>query len=111
VVVLISGKVEGDVDALNYEYLTLGLYLPGGIGVEVVEGNVTRCQRASEGPEQSAAGRRDQVVERTGMGLFNIGRDAVVLGDLAVDTEEDRLLFRRNVSTTDLALDRLHLYS
>ena len=77
VVVLISGKVEGDVDALNYEYLTLGLYLPGGISVEVVEGNVTRCQRASEGPEQSAAGRRDQVVERAGMGLFNIGRDTV----------------------------------
>ena len=77
VVVLISGKVEGDVDALNYEYLTLGLYLPGGIGVEVIEGNVTRCQRASEGPKQSAAGRRDQVVERAGMGLFNIGRDTV----------------------------------
>jgi len=111
VVVLISGKVEGDVDALNYEYLTLGLYLPGGIGVEVVEGNVTRCQRASEGPEQSAAGRRDQVVERAGMGLFNIGRDTVVLGNLAVDTKEDWVLFRRHVSSANLALDRLHLHS
>ena len=109
-VVLISGKVEGNVDALNYEYLTLGLYLPGGIGVEVIEGNVTRCQRASEGPKQSAAGHRDQVVERAGMGLFNIGRDTIVLGDLAVDTKEDRLLFRRHVSSTDLTLDRLHLH-
>ncbi len=84
--------MEGNSDALNYEYLTLGLYLPGGIGVEVVEGNVTRCQRASEGPEQSAAGRRYQVVERAGMGLFHIGRDAVVLGDLTVDTKADQLL-------------------
>jgi hypothetical protein len=111
VVVLISGKVEGNSVALNYEYLTLGLYLPGGIGIKVVEGSGARWQRASEGPEQSAAGCRYQVVERAGMGLFYIGRDAVVLGDLTVDTKVDRLFFRRDVGTTDFALDRLHLHS
>jgi hypothetical protein len=110
VVVLISGKVEGNSVALNYEYLTLGLYLPGGIGIKVVEGSGARWQRASEGPEQSAAGCRYQVVERAGMGLFYIGRDAVVLGDLTVDTKVDRLFFRRDVGTTDFALERLHLH-
>jgi len=45
------------------------------------------------------------------MGLFHIGKDAVVLGDLTVDTKVDRLFFRRDVGTTDLALDRLHLHS
>ncbi len=50
-VVLVSGKVEGNSDALNYEYLTLGLYLPGGIGIKAVEGNGARWQRTSKGPE------------------------------------------------------------
>ena len=59
---------------------------------------------------QPPAGRY-QVVERAGMGLFHIGRDAVVLGDLTVDTKVDRLFFRRDVGTTDFALDRLHLHS
>jgi len=45
------------------------------------------------------------------MGLFHIGKDAVVLGDLTVDTKVDRLFFRRDVGTTDFVLDRLHLHS
>ena len=51
-------------DPLEYEDLVFRLYLTNGIGVETLlfEGNVTRCQRASEGAEKSATSRRDQVI-------------------------------------------------
>jgi hypothetical protein len=51
-------------DPLKYEDLVLRLYFTNGIGVEtlLLEGNVTRCQRASEGTEKSATSRRDQVI-------------------------------------------------
>ena len=36
-VFLIRSKVEGSLDALNYEYLAFGFYLPGAVGIEIVE--------------------------------------------------------------------------
>lgn len=91
------GEVKGLPDPLDHQHLVLGLYLLHGVGVEalLVEGNVTRCQRASEGPKQSAAGCRNQVVERRRIRLLVLGRDAVVLGNLAMDSKEDRLFFSR----------------
>jgi hypothetical protein len=58
----LGGEVESCSDPLEHEHLVLGLYLPDGIGIEAVliEGNLTRCQRAGKGAEQSATGRRDQ---------------------------------------------------
>ena len=43
-----GGEVDGDRDPLAHEHVTLGLYLSRHVGVEVVlvEGNLTRCQRA-----------------------------------------------------------------
>ena len=89
--------MKGNRDPLAHEYLVLGFYLTRHVGVEAVRvnGNLARYQRTSEGPEQSATGCCDQVVERAGMGLFHIGRDAVVLGNLAVDSKEDRFFFGR----------------
>ena len=82
---------------LNDQNLVLGFYLSNGLGIETsrIEGNLTRRQRAGEGAQQSPAGRRDQVVQRTGVGLLHIGGDAVMFGDLAVDPKEDRLVFGR----------------
>ena len=73
-------------DPLDHQHLVLGLYLSHGVGVEAlpVEGNLTRCQRAGKGAEQSAAGRRNQVVERRRVRLLVLGRDAVVLSDPAM---------------------------
>ena len=89
--------MKGNRDPLAHERLILGLYLPRQVCVEAVrvKGNLARYQRASEGPEQSSTGCCDQVVERAGMGLFHISRDAIVLGNLAVDSKEDRVFFGR----------------
>jgi hypothetical protein len=84
VVFLLRSEMEGNFDALNHEYLTLSLYLADRIGVETLEGNLTRCQRAGKGAEQSAAGRRNQVVERRRVRLLVLGRDAIVLSDPAM---------------------------
>ena len=47
-ILLLSGEMEGLLDPLEHEHLILSLYLPNGTGVEavLVEGNLTRCQRA-----------------------------------------------------------------
>jgi hypothetical protein len=36
-------------DPLDYKYLIFCLNLPYRVGVEILKGNVTRCQRTSEG--------------------------------------------------------------
>ena len=88
---------ERHLDPLDHQHLVLGLYLSHGVSVEAlfIEGNLTHRQRAGKGAEQSAAGRRYQVVERRKVRLLVLGRDAVVLGDPAVRSEENRLFFSR----------------
>jgi hypothetical protein len=49
-------------DPLDYEYPIFCLDLSYGVSVEVIEGNLTRCQRAPKGAKQSATCRRDQIV-------------------------------------------------
>jgi hypothetical protein len=55
----VARKPRGD--PLNRQHLAIGLYLADRVGVEAVfvEVNLTRCQRAREGAEQSPPGRRD----------------------------------------------------
>jgi hypothetical protein len=67
--------MEGLLDPLEYENLALRLYLTNGIGVEAVflEGNVTRCQRASEGTKQSPTSRCDHIVEGGGVRFHLVG--------------------------------------
>ena len=52
-VLLFGGEVESLFDPLENKHLVRCLYLPHRVGVEVLEGNLTRCQRAPEGAEQS----------------------------------------------------------
>src|SRR6266851_5996492 len=57
--------------------------------------DVTRLQRAPEGSRQSAAGSSDDVIKRgRAFGISGSG-DAVVLGDLVVNAEVDRLALTR----------------
>jgi hypothetical protein len=72
VVFLLRSEMEGNFDALNHEYLTLSLYLADRIGVETLEGNLTRCQRAGKGAEQSATCCSDYVVEGGGVRLLSV---------------------------------------
>ena len=51
--------------------------------------NLTRLQRASKGPGESARRCRDDVVQRGGMGFEDIGRHFVVLRHRAMYSEEN----------------------
>jgi hypothetical protein len=48
------------------------------------------------------------MVERRVVGFLAFRRDPVVLGDLAVHAEEDRLSFNGQVGPAELAFYRLH---
>ena len=102
--------MEGSLYALYYEYFTLSFYLPSGVGVEVVDGDLTRRQRAGKSAEQSAAGSSNQVIEGAGMRLLCVRGDAVVLGDLAVNPEEHRFLLGREMDPPGLPLHLLYLH-
>ena len=86
-----------DMDALDDQHLPLELDLSGRFARQEALTciNLTRLQRASEGPGQSTGGRRYDVVEGRGMLLELAGRELVVLGNGAMDAEYDRLLFGR----------------
>ena len=64
-VFFVGSEVESDRDSLGHEHFVLCFYLSYHVGVEavLVEGNLTRCQRASEGTKQSATSCCDQVIE------------------------------------------------
>jgi hypothetical protein len=112
-ILLLSGEMESLLDPLEHEHFIFRLYLSNRVSVEAlpVKGNLTRCQRAGEGAEQSAARCCDQVIESARVRLLLVERDAIVLGDLAMNAEGDRLFLRRNVRQPNLALNRLELDS
>jgi hypothetical protein len=62
-----------------------------------IDFDVTRFQRAGEGAGQSAARSRHHVVERRRVRWVLLGTDAVMLGDLGVNPERDRLLLGREI--------------
>jgi hypothetical protein len=104
----VGGEVEELPDPLHDQNLTLCFYLPYRVGVEVLEGNSTRCQRAPEGAEQSATRRGHQIIEGGVVGFDHFRAGSVVLGDLAVDAEEDRLFLDGEIGAPDPALHRLY---
>ena len=62
-VLFVGGEVEDLLYPSDNEDLVLRLYLSQRVAVEILEGNLTRCQRASKGAEQSPTRRRDEVVD------------------------------------------------
>jgi hypothetical protein len=85
----------GHVDALDDQGLVLEHNLADRLDVEVISPDldVTRFQRAGKGARQSPTRGRDHIVKRGGTRRKVVGPDAVVLGDLGMDTEGHRLLF------------------
>jgi hypothetical protein len=61
VILLLRSEMESLLDPLEYKNLVFCLYLADSIGIEtlLLEGNLTRCQRASKGTEQSPTRRSD----------------------------------------------------
>jgi hypothetical protein len=89
------------VDALNHKHALFLLDLADCFGHQPVNRrrDLTRLQRASKGSGQSTGGPGDDVVERRRMGREGIRRYFIVLGDSAVDAEDHRLGFGRQIST------------
>ena len=86
-VVPAGGEVEGLPDPLYHQGFALDPYLPKRVHMEITERNPTCHQRAREGAKQSAASRRDHVVEDGIAGFYVFGRCTIVLGHLPVQEE------------------------
>ena len=88
---------EVDVDSFDHEHAVLGLDFADRLCGQssFSGGNLTRLQRASEGAGQSPGGGRDHVVECGRMCRFAAAWNAVVIRDLVVNAEQDRLILGR----------------
>jgi hypothetical protein len=91
-----------DMDAFDDEdaVVDLDLAAPGPDQPPLARIDLARLQRASKRPSQSAGGRRDDVVEGRRALCIAAPRDAVVVGDLVMDSEEDRLGRTRNLGAS-----------
>ena len=98
-----------DVDPLNDEHAVLNLDLADRLARQASLAclPLARLQRASEGPGQSAAGGGDHEVERRRALDIAATRHPVVVGDLVVDAELDRLPTGGEVRTSERTADPL----
>jgi len=90
-------QVIGHMDAADHQDSAILLDLTDRVRAEepVAGWYLTRFQRAPEGSRQSASGRGDDVVEGRRMRLVDVGVDPIVLRDLGVRSEQDRLRLDR----------------
>ena len=96
---------EADVDSSDHQHAVLGLDLADRLCGQssFSGGDLTRLQRASEGAGQSPGGGSDHVVERGRMCRFAAAGNAVVVSDLVVNAEQDRLILGRKERTPQWA--------
>ena len=92
--VLRNGEPVVNGDAPDHEHRVLEHHLADRLDLVAlrIDIDVTRLQRAGEGAGQSAAGGRHHVVERGRVWGVLVGADTVVLRDLGMDPERDRLV-------------------
>ncbi len=85
------------VDPSKYEYRSVLFDFSSDLAHQVVgaHGNLARSQRAGKSARESATGGRNDVIDRRRMRFHPGHVDAVMLGDRAVDTKQDRLAFGR----------------
>ena len=95
--VTVEREREVDVNSLDHQDTVLGLDLADRLCGQssFSGGNLTRLQRASKRAGQSPGGGSDHVVERGRMCRFAAAWNAVVVGYLVVNAEEDRLVLGR----------------
>ena len=84
-------KAQHYANAPDDQHSILGLHFTRRIGRQLPRRGIdlTRLQRASKGPGESARRCRDDVVQRGGMGFENVGRHFVVLRHRAMYSEEN----------------------
>jgi hypothetical protein len=97
--VLWDGQPVTHGDATDHQHLLVELDLADRLDVVAlgIDFDLTRFQRAGEGAGQSPAGGGDDVVERRRVRRIVLRRDAVVLGDLGMHAECDRVVLGRQV--------------
>jgi hypothetical protein len=95
-------KPQPHVNAADHEYIVFQFDLtyrfPYQASTRCID--LTRLQRASKGSRKSTCGGGDNVIKRRGAGFRDCGRNPVVLGDRAVDSENDRLRLGREIRFT-----------
>jgi hypothetical protein len=110
---LLAGRVGvdtepvADTDALDHEHAVVEFDLADRLAGQpfLARVDVACFQRASEGAGQSAAGGGDDVVEGGRVLGLAAARDAVVVCDLGVDAEEDRICLGRQLGASKRAAE------
>jgi hypothetical protein len=94
------------VNAPDHEYILLQLDLSHRFPHQPSSGriNVTRLQRASKGARKSTRRGRDHVIERRSALFHNVRGNLVMFGDRAVDPEDHRLGFSREIGFCEAVL-------
>ncbi len=105
----IGSDSQPQVNAPDHQYILLQLDLSHGLPYLSSSGRIdlTRLQRASKGSRQSTRRGGDNVIERGGARFRNCRGNLVMLGDRAVDTENHRLGFGREIRFTNRSFDAL----
>ena len=106
-------QAQDYVNAPDDQHSTLGLHFTRRIRRQLPRRgiNLTRLQRASKGPGESARRCRDDVVQRGRMGFEDTGRHFVVLCHRAMYSEEDGGLLRRQPGAPKRSLYALDPYT
>jgi hypothetical protein len=106
------GEAIADCDPLDHENAVALEDLAGGLDFVAlrVDFDLTRLQRAGEGARQSAARRGYHVVERRRTRWKLVRPNAVMLGDLGVHSEGDRILLGREVGESLGSAEPLDLH-
>jgi len=99
---LLGFKPQSHVNPAYHEYIAFQFDLtycfPHQASTRCID--LTRLQRASKGSRKSTCGGGDNVIKRRGAGFRDRGRNPVVLGNRAVDSENDRLRLGREIRFT-----------
>jgi hypothetical protein len=97
------------VNALDHQHTILVLDLAASLARQPALARIdaTRFQRAPERASQSAGRRSDDVIERRRPLSVAAPRDAVMVGDLVVDAEPDRLVRPGKLGAAQRAADPL----
>jgi len=105
-------QMIGHVNAPHHQHPTFGLDLSHRLRRQIAfaSWDLARLQRAPEGAGTSASRRGDQVVERRRVRCMHVGIDAIMRGDLRVNTEEHWFWLYRQVGSAQRALYALDVY-
>jgi hypothetical protein len=90
-------EMVGDKNSLDDEYIALLFNFARHFRSQVplASRNAARFQRAPEGPGQSAAGSRNDIVQRSWPGVRNVWGNLIVLGNLGMHSKVNGILSRR----------------